>query len=358
MCTLPVPPPPPEIDRHWTNEQLILLLDKYTKESNLPSNVLDDLSPYQHPPSVLPEGFWFIFPSHQKTKSDHGLWKPVGEPCKIYSNDSIMGWRITQEYFEGGERTDWIMQEYSVTRTDLGTDDATKDSRLLCRVFLSNGPHNAETDNESKEIDLLLESIIPDINNPSGHDPLAESKAMWGELPEVDGIEMSFSPQDSCDRDCIARGDFLELNDLVDPGSESSSSRNSSCASNLSEVYFDSLDLLREIEEDKNKFVGQQGKPSNLNLSVATSVDNVVLQRAPSGSRPSDAVIIEPVEGNQTGPDIESPINKTASKRSPSDGNETAIIEQKDANGAGPSGEKKAGSGRLKKIKLYFCFSF
>ena len=50
--------------------------------------------------------------------------------------------------------------------------------------------------------------------------------------------------------DCILRGDYFELNDLVDPVSCSSSSTNSSCLSMTSDEYFDSMALLQELDED------------------------------------------------------------------------------------------------------------
>lgn len=75
--------------------------------------------------------------------------------------------------------------------------------------------------------------------------------------------------------------DYLELNDLEDPESHSSPSQNSSCHSKLSDEYFDSSALLRAIEEGDRK----QGQHSSTRYSVSTSVvpNGVVLQPAFSG---------------------------------------------------------------------------
>lgn len=76
--------------------------------------------------------------------------------------------------------------------------------------------------------------------------------------------------------DYFSDGDFLELRDLADPVSPSSSSDNSSCLSQTSDECFDSLALLRDLESHKD--VGCK-------FSVAASVmpDKVVLQPASSG---------------------------------------------------------------------------
>ena len=75
--------------------------------------------------------------------------------------------------------------------------------------------------------------------------------------------------------DCFSVGDYLELNDLDDLLSPSSSSDNSSCLSQTSDEFFDSLALLGDLESDKD--VGSK-------YSVAASLpEKVVLQPASSG---------------------------------------------------------------------------
>ncbi|KAL9993403.1 hypothetical protein Hdeb2414_s1034g00975301 [Helianthus debilis subsp. tardiflorus] len=56
--------------------------------------------------------------------------------------------------------------------------------------------------------------------------------------------------ENSSDMDCILCGDYIELNDLIDPGSRSSSSANSSCLTVTSDEYFDSMALLQELDKD------------------------------------------------------------------------------------------------------------
>lgn len=54
MCPLAQLSYPAEIDMYWSDEQIIQFLDECSRGSRLPSNVLEDSSPYQYPPAYLP----------------------------------------------------------------------------------------------------------------------------------------------------------------------------------------------------------------------------------------------------------------------------------------------------------------
>lgn len=69
--------------------------------------------------------------------------------------------------------------------------------------------------------------------------------------------------------DILYMGDYLELDDLADGESRSSSSDNTSCVTVSSEECFDSLALLQDIEDDFNR--QEQGKDANFKFSVAAS---------------------------------------------------------------------------------------
>lgn len=66
---------------------------------------------------------WFLVHSNEKKGLTDGFWKAKGEPCQVYSNNGINGWRTTLEYFEGlapdGQLTNWLMQEYKISPTEL-----------------------------------------------------------------------------------------------------------------------------------------------------------------------------------------------------------------------------------------------
>lgn len=82
----------------------------------------------------------------------------------------------------------------------------------------------------------------------------------------------------AADLDCILRGDYLELNDLVDAASHSSSSESSSRPSFASDEYFDSMALLRDLDDDEKK-EDLNGNGSNGSYNTMTCV----LQPAPLG---------------------------------------------------------------------------
>lgn len=108
-----------------------------------------------------------------------------------------------------------------------------------------------------------------------------------GEVPVV----ANSPPLDLWESECISRGDFLELNDLEDPLSNSSSSQNSSCTSKSSDEYFDSSAFLRDIEADENKkFQGQSSSRYDFITSAEPSV--VTLQPADFGTPKTPTLLL------------------------------------------------------------------
>lgn len=69
--------------------------------------------------------------------------------------------------------------------------------------------------------------------------------------------------------ECVLNGDFLELDDLGDPQSPSSSSDNSSHPTFTSDEWFDSVALLRDLKDEN---IEQQGKGASFKYTVSTSV--------------------------------------------------------------------------------------
>ncbi|XP_057765995.1 NAC domain-containing protein 41-like isoform X1 [Salvia miltiorrhiza] len=330
MCP-PAQPPPCEIGFYWSDEQIISLLADYSPGSYLPDNVLEDSSPFLYPPYNLPEGMWYLVHSNEEKESAHGFWKAKGEACEVYSNNVINGWRTTLEYFEGlppdGKLTNWLMQEYMITPKELSDKCRPKATRLLCRVFLCSdqisrskmNPQNCKNVIESKNINPV-KSINSDTNITTHQDTERESQAKR-ECEVVSDTKPNSPPQDLSELECFSRGDFLELNDLEDPESHSSSSQNSSCPSKLSEEYFGSTDFLRDLEEEVEKSYRQE-QFSSLGYRFSMQSD-VVLQAAVSGS----SVLCDSVKGAET--------------PSTSAGSSTRE-------------EKKAG---FNKLRTYFCFA-
>ncbi|XP_011074496.1 NAC transcription factor 29-like isoform X2 [Sesamum indicum] len=383
MCPPPQTPPPAEIGSNWSDEQIISLLDGYKPGSSLPNNVLADSSPYQYPPSNLPEGIWYLLHSNEKKECVDGFWKAKGESCKIYSNSKITGWRTTLEYFEGqaphGQKTNWHMQEYRITQKELCDKDkpkVRKESRSLCRVFLCSG-HKGEMHSQncitvvgSTKVNSVT-LINPEDNITSHQDSKRDSKRGHeaAVLPVVADTRPNSSPQGLSELDYILRGDYLELDDLEDPESHSSSSQNSSCPSKLSDEYFDSSAFLRDLEEEVNSFVPRSQCSSRYSFTASLSANDVILQPVSLGSVSSASIRSNVVEGPVTSSTIpESLADKrvqehTTKRQNPESRNEGAsnfssLGSPSTSNkSTARSGEKKAGAGRMKKLKTYFCFS-
>ncbi|KAL8466607.1 hypothetical protein ACS0TY_035600 [Phlomoides rotata] len=340
MCPS-VQPPHLEIN----DEQIISLLAEYTPGSLLPDNVLEDLNPYQLPLSNLPEGIWYLVDSNEKKESAHGFWKARGEACMVYSDDTISGWRTTLEYFEGtapdGQITDWLMEEYGITKMKFSAKDMPKESRLLCRVFLC-----CEQKTKSEMVSRNCKNDVA-----SGHDSGTVSKAEEYEVGEVPAIASS-PPQDLWESECIARGDFLELDDLEDPLSHSSSSQNSSCTSKSSDEYFDSSAFLRDIEAEENKF--SQGQSSSRYDFIASAEPiAVTLQPAVFGSVTRDCPTTDEIEVSTASG--ETSHERSTKRQNPESRNEGESTSSSNSKNEGD--KKKAGTSRLKKLKTYFCFA-
>ncbi|KAL0392002.1 UNVERIFIED_CONTAM: NAC domain-containing protein 78 [Sesamum radiatum] len=382
MCPPPQTPPPAEIGLYWSDEQIISLLDEYKPGSSLPNNVLADSSPYLYPPSNLPEGIWYLVPSNEKKECVDGFWKAKGESCKIYSNSKITGWRTTLEYYERqvphGQRTNWLMQEYRITQKELCDKDKRKESRSLCRVFLCSGhkgemhPQNCIAVVGSTKVNSVT-LTIPENNITSCQDSKSDSKEKRdieaAVLPVMADTRPNSSPEGFSELDCILRGDYLELNDLEDPESHSSSSQNSSCPSKLSDEYFDSSAFLRDLEEEVKSFIPWSQSSSRYSFTASLRANDVFLQPASSGSVSSASVRSNVVEGPVTSSTIPESLGDkrvqehTTKRQNPESRNEGAsnfssLGSPSTSNkSTAQSGEKKAGAGRMKKLKTYFCFS-
>ncbi|KAI7751476.1 hypothetical protein M8C21_019911, partial [Ambrosia artemisiifolia] len=241
-------------DEYWTDEAIFMSLLDFKRGKPLPLNVTSDVNPYQYRPSDLPVDLWYLC-SGVKTDAECGLWVHTGETCEIFSNSDILGSRTTFQFYEGraphGRTTDWRMQEYRITER---CDNNTKDHRALCRVFLA------------EEYKPPSTYCIPDIDvKISSNSGQATTLNLY-----------SIRHENSSDMDCILSGDYIELNDLTDPGSCSSSSANSSCLTMTSDEYFDSMALLHELDKD---IIDQEMRDSSVeyNLSAPAKSKEVCL---------------------------------------------------------------------------------
>lgn len=330
-----------------TDVELILLLEYIIHgypSYPLPNNVIADLNPFNYLPSNLPDGLVYFLRSEVKKDTKLGSWKAKGEQCEIFTNSVITGWRTTLEFHEGqapnDQKTDWVMQEYRITQKGLCNNRNTKDSGSRLYRLLNS------------------EECIPDhvVHPKNGGSLPTDSTTRQGSTSEAQkkNGEVEIRSLTAAERlSCVLQGDFLELDDLVDLQSPSSSSDNSSCPSFASDELFDSLALLRDLE-DKN--IEQQAKDASFKCAVSTSVipNEVVIRPATLGT-----LSAEDIQKFDYSLSIEDTIDERVLKCKRA--NETASSSQNAAassshNKAVKEKKKKDVVSRMKKLKKkYFC---
>ncbi|KAK4859145.1 hypothetical protein QYF36_000170 [Acer negundo] len=199
----------PDISFACTLEELFVSLERMMIGFPLPSNVITDINPYIYMPLNLPG-------------------------------------QVSHEH-----KTDWVMQEFSITRKRVCESTKFEDSSLLCRVLLS----AEQTPNSENQQILLIQAKIPQAIPRYVSILVAlvkddDEKTELAVLERPANNHVPYLP----DSDYISRGDFLELLDLLDePSSPSSSSETSSCVTTSSDDFFDPEDCLKELESNNNQ---------------------------------------------------------------------------------------------------------
>lgn len=167
--------------------------------------------------------------------------------------------------------------------------------------------------------------------------------------------------------DCFSRGDYLELLDLDNPASRSSSSDNSSCMTMSSDEYFDSIALLRDLESESNQALAQKDKDCKLSVTASLRPDEVVVLPASQGSyisneggKPHAVETDSSINGNgHRDLDIQRAVRNQGANHwgeGPSS-NFHAVGASSDGHVASPDEEEKAARRRRKKSKKkYLCF--
>ncbi|KAL8230864.1 hypothetical protein R6Q57_000642 [Mikania cordata] len=261
MCPPAPIPPAVELSEFSTDETIINALLLIQKGFTLPKTVLHDVDPFQFTPSNLPAGVWYYW-SRSKTDTTNGFWRSTGEACEIHKTSLVIGLRKTLQFCKGpaddGQKTKWIMQEY--TTTDKETSKL--DPRALYRVF--------SVDDISSEDGLISknELLVKNGDDMAGPSDLANQPS-------------SDQPLDVA----VLGDDFLELDDLDTPLSRTTSFADSSCMtmSMTSDDLFDSAALLCELGDDT---VDQEIQDSRikLNISAPGKLKQVVMQPTTLGS--------------------------------------------------------------------------
>ncbi|GKV04787.1 hypothetical protein SLEP1_g16897 [Rubroshorea leprosula] len=294
----PEPSCPAFIGFDSTDEQIFMALGRMGTGSPLPDNVIDVVDPYVFIPDDMPDGIWYLFKSKENIGTECGYWKNNGEACEVYSNSNIIGWRATLQYYVGQapheSKTAWLMQVFSITQKIPCENSMEKEASMLCRVFRGGEQSSDQnmqqktsvTDNTTTQHNNSIEQLILRGDGVTRVHSTSEAKVNkdYETVPfAVRERVIDHRVENAPEADYISsEDDYLELLDLDDPASPSSS-ENSSCVTMSSDECFDSLALLQELEPETDQVLEQRNADYRFNLSVSHKPTKTVMLPATSG---------------------------------------------------------------------------
>ncbi|XP_010543151.1 PREDICTED: NAC domain-containing protein 17-like [Tarenaya hassleriana] len=153
---------------HPTDEELVVYyLKRKICGRRLRINVIGVVDVYKWDPEELPgqsllksgDRQWFFFtPRSRKYPNGarssrgtvHGYWKATGKDRNIVYNSRTVGIKKTLVFYRGrapnGERTDWVMHEYTMDEEELSKCQNAKDYYALYKLYKKSGagPKNGE----------------------------------------------------------------------------------------------------------------------------------------------------------------------------------------------------------------------
>ncbi|GAB2288754.1 hypothetical protein Dimus_023066 [Dionaea muscipula] len=143
---------------HPTDEELVLYyLKRKISNKKLSPDIIGEVDVYKSEPEELPElallktgdRQWFFFcPKKDKGAraswaTKHGYWKAIGKDQNITCNSRTIGTKRTLVFYKGrppnGERTDWVMHEYTLDDNELKKCQDAQDYYALCKVYKKSG---------------------------------------------------------------------------------------------------------------------------------------------------------------------------------------------------------------------------
>ncbi|CAJ2629780.1 unnamed protein product [Trifolium pratense] len=147
---------------HPTDEELVMYyLKRKICGKKLKFNVICETDVYKWDPEDLPDQSflktgdrqWFFF-CHRDRKypnggrsnraTRHGYWKATGKDRNVIFNSRSVGVKKTLVFYFGrapsGERTDWVMHEYTMDEEELKRCHDVKEYYALYKVFKKSGP--------------------------------------------------------------------------------------------------------------------------------------------------------------------------------------------------------------------------
>ncbi|KAL1561522.1 NAC domain-containing protein 17-like [Salvia divinorum] len=152
---------PPGFRFHPTDEELVLYyLKRKIRCKRHHPDVVSEVDVYKCDPEDLPvmsklqtgDRQWFFFSPRDRhpkgARSNRvtgcGYWKVTGQDRAISYSSRIVGIKKTLVFYRGrapkGERTDWVMHEYTLDEDELKRCLDAKEHYALCKVYKKSGP--------------------------------------------------------------------------------------------------------------------------------------------------------------------------------------------------------------------------
>ncbi|XP_051126453.1 NAC domain-containing protein 17-like [Andrographis paniculata] len=153
---------PPGFRFHPTDEELVLYyLKRKISCKRHRFDVIAETDVYKWDPEDLPgmsklktgDRQWFFFTPRDRRypngarsnrATGHGYWKATGKDRVITSGSRAVGIKKTLVFYRGrapnGERTDWVMHEYTMDEEELKRCQDVKEYYALYKVFKKSGP--------------------------------------------------------------------------------------------------------------------------------------------------------------------------------------------------------------------------
>ncbi|GAB4845208.1 hypothetical protein Ancab_038619 [Ancistrocladus abbreviatus] len=153
---------PPGFRFHPTEQELVLYyLKRKICHRKLRLDIIAEVDVYKWDPEELPgqsllktgDRQWFFFSprdrkypngSRSNRATIHGYWKATGKDRHITCNSRTVGVKKTLVFYKGrapkGERTDWVMHEYTMDEDELNRCQNVQDYYALYKVYKKSGP--------------------------------------------------------------------------------------------------------------------------------------------------------------------------------------------------------------------------
>ncbi|KAI4346568.1 hypothetical protein L6164_007453 [Bauhinia variegata] len=147
---------------HPTDEELVLYyLKKKIRGKKLRQNIIAETDVYKWNPEELPgqsvlqtgDRQWFFFsPRDRKYPNGarsnratrQGYWKATGKDRNVTYHSRTVGVKKTLVFYKGrapnGERTDWVMHEYTLDEEELKRCEGVEEYFALYKLFKKSGP--------------------------------------------------------------------------------------------------------------------------------------------------------------------------------------------------------------------------